>query len=107
MHLCWVVTGVSAVSEIQHEKVKVKVVQLCLTLPYPIDYTVHGIPQARILEWVAFPFSRGCSQHFRKILYQQSHKGSPRILEWVFSRGSSQPRSRNRVSCLAGRFFTN
>ena len=29
----------------------------------PIDYTVHGILQARILEWVAFPFSRGSSQH--------------------------------------------
>ena len=36
--------------------VKVKVVQLCLTLCGPIDYTVHGIIlQARILEWVAFP----------------------------------------------------
>ena len=29
----------------------------------PVDYTVHGILQARILEWVAFPFSRGSSQH--------------------------------------------
>ena len=27
-----------------------------------MDYTVHGILQARILEWVAFPFSRGSSQ---------------------------------------------
>ena len=25
-------------------------------------FSVHGILQARILEWVAFPFSRGCSQ---------------------------------------------
>ena len=33
-----------------------------LTLCDPIDYTVHGIFQARILEWVAFPFSRGSSQ---------------------------------------------
>ena len=39
--------------------VKVKVVQLCLTLCNPMDYTVHGILQARILEWVAFLFSRG------------------------------------------------
>ena len=38
-------------------KVKVKVAQLCLTLFDPMDYTVHGIFQARILEWVAFPFS--------------------------------------------------
>ena len=43
-------------------KVKVKVSQSCLTLCDPIDYTVHGILGARILEWVAFPFSRGCSQ---------------------------------------------
>ena len=28
----------------------------------PMDYTVHGILQARTLEWVAFPFSRGSSQ---------------------------------------------
>ena len=48
--------------------------------------------------------------HCRQILYQLSHKGSPRILEWVafpFSRGSSQPRNRTRVSCIADRFFTN
>ena len=38
---------------------KVKVAQSCLTLFNPMDYTVHGIIQARILEWVAFPFSRG------------------------------------------------
>ena len=43
-------------------KVKVKVAQSCLTLCDPMDYTVHGILQARILEWVAFPFSRGSSQ---------------------------------------------
>ena len=39
--------------------VKVKVIQSCLTLCNPMDYTVHGILQPRILEWVAFPFSRG------------------------------------------------
>ena len=44
------------------EKVKVKVTQWCLTLCDPIDYTVHGILQASIQEWVAFPFSRGSSQ---------------------------------------------
>ena len=43
------------------EKVKVKVVQLCLTLCDPRDYPVHGILQARILEWVDIPFSRGSS----------------------------------------------
>ena len=57
-----------------------------------MDYTVHGILQARILEWVAFPFSRGSSQtrdqtqvsHIAdRFFYQLSHKGSPRILEWV------------------------
>ena len=44
-------------------KVKGKVAQLSPTLSNPMDYTVHGILQARILEWVAFPFSTGCSQH--------------------------------------------
>ena len=36
-----------------------KVAQSCLTLCHPVNYTVHGILQARILEWGAFPFSRG------------------------------------------------
>ena len=48
-------------------------------LPSPMEYTVHGILQARILEWVAFPFSRG----------------------------SSQPRNRTQVSCFVGGFFTS
>ena len=48
--------------------------------------------------------------HGRQILYQLSHKGSPRILEWVacpFFSGSSRPRNRTRVSFIEGRFFTN
>ena len=48
--------------------------------------------------------------HCRQILYQLSHKGSPRILEWVaypFLRGYSQPRNQTGVSCIAGRFFIN
>ena len=53
---------------------KGKVTQLCPTLCNPMDYTAHGILQARILEWVAFPFSRG----------------------------SSQPREQTQVSCIAG-----
>ena len=61
------------------ESVKVKVTQLCLTLCDPMDYTVHGILQARILEWVAIPFSRG----------------------------SSQPRDQTQVSLIAGQFFTS
>ena len=48
--------------------------------------------------------------HCRQIVYQLSHKGSPRMLEWVaypfFSR-SSQPRNRTQVSHIAGIFFTN
>ena len=59
--------------------VEVKVAQLCPTLCDPMDYTVHGILQARILEWVVIPFSRG----------------------------SSQPRDRTQVSCIAGGFFTS
>ena len=42
---------------------KVNVPQLCLTVCDPMDYTVHGIVQAGILEWVAFPCSKGSSQH--------------------------------------------
>ena len=48
--------------------------------------------------------------HCRQVLYQLSHKGSPRILEWVaypFSSRSSWPRNWTQVSCIAGRFFTN
>ena len=59
--------------------VKVKVAQSCPTLCDPMGYTVYGILQARILEWVAFPLSRG----------------------------SSQPRDGTQVSCIAGRFFTS
>ena len=57
---------------------KVTATQLCPTLCDPMDYTVHGILQARILEWVAFPFSTGFPQ----------------------------PRDRTQVSCIAGGFFT-
>ena len=48
--------------------------------------------------------------HCRQILYQLSHKGSPRILEWVtypFSSRSSWPRNQTEFSCIAGGFFTN
>ena len=48
--------------------------------------------------------------HCRRILYQLSHQGSPRILEWVaypFSSRSSWPRNQTRVCCVAGRFFTS
>ena len=79
---------------------------------------VHGILPARILEWVAsllqgiFP-TQGSTpglRHYKWILYQLSQKGSPRILEWVvhpFTIGSSRPRNRTGVSCIAGSFFTN
>ena len=56
-----------------------KVAHSCPTLCNPMDYTVHGILQARIPEWVAFPFSRE----------------------------SSQPRDQTQVSHIAGRFFTS
>ena len=48
--------------------------------------------------------------HSRSILYQLSHQGRPRTLEWVaypFSRGSFWPRNWTRVSCIEGGFFTN
>ena len=97
----------------------VKVAQWCPTLCDPMDCIVHGIVQTRVLEWVAFPFSRGSSQprdqtqvpHIAgRFFYQLSHKGSPRILEWVpypFSSRSFQPRNQTGISWIAGRFFTN
>ena len=48
--------------------------------------------------------------HCRWILYSPSHQGSPKILAWVaypYSRGTSQPRNRTSVSCIADRFFTS
>ena len=71
---------------------KVKIAQSCPTLCDPTVCTIHGILQARVLEWVAFPFSGGSSKPrdqtqvsliAGKFFYQLSHKGSPRILEWV------------------------
>ena len=48
--------------------------------------------------------------HYRRILYQLSHQGRPRILEWVaypVCSRSSWSRSRTGVSCIAGIFFTS
>ena len=64
-----------------------------------------------LLQWI-FP-TQGLNSglpHYRRILYQLSHKGSPGILEWVaypFSSGSFQPRNWTQVPCIAGGFFTN
>ena len=85
----------------------------------PPGSSVHGILQARILEWVANLFlqgiflTQGLNSHLlpcRQILYCLSQQRSYgwRILEWVaisFSRGSSQPKDRTQVSCIAGRRF--
>ena len=88
---------------IYYETEKLKVTQSCPTLCDPMDCIVHGILQARTLEWVAFSFSRGSFPtqgsnpgllYCRQILYQLSHKGSPRILQSVaypFSRDLPDP----------------
>ena len=78
-HFCYFIFGCAGSSLLCTQALKVKVAQSCPTLWDPMDNTVHGILQARILEWVAFPFCRG----------------------------SSQPRDRTQVSHIAGRFFTN
>ena len=57
-----------------------KVTQSCLTLCNLMDYTVLGILQARILEWVAFPFSRASSQPRDRA--QVSHIGTREALEY-------------------------
>ena len=96
-----------------------KVIQSCPTLYDPMDYTVHGILQARILE----SGSRSLLQeicptqewnpglpHCRWTIYQLSHQETPSILEWVaipFSRGTSKVRDRTQVSHIADVFFTS
>ena len=91
---------------------------MCPTLCNAMDYTVRGILQARILEWVAFTFSGvlpNSGLELRSPTLQVDSltaepQGKPRILEWVaypFSRGSSRPRNLTRDSCIAGGFFTN
>ena len=88
---------------------KVKVTQLCLILNSLGQNTAVG--SLSLLQGI---FSTQGSNlgllHCRQILCWLNHKGSPRILEWVaylFSSGSSWPRNRTRVSCIAGGFFTN
>ena len=59
------IDGTGAIEEGRKEKILEEISEsrsVCLTRCNPMDYTVHGILQARILEWVAFPFSRGSSQ---------------------------------------------
>ena len=67
-------------------KVEVKVAQSCLTLCNPVDYTVHRILQARILEWVAFAFSRGSSQPRDQTLVSHIAGGSYIYMYiWLFN----------------------
>ena len=81
-------------------KVKVEVAQSCLTLCDPMGYTVYGILQARILERVAFPFSRGSSQPRSPTLRVDSLPAEPQgkpkntgVGSLSLSRGSSGPRN--------------
>ena len=102
-----------------YRKVKVKVTQLCPTLCNPMDYTVYGILQARILEWVALPFSRGSSQprveprspalQVDSLPVEPQGKpkntgaGSLSLLQWIFP---TQELNLGSI-CIAGGFFTN
>ena len=96
---------------------KVKVAQSCLTLkphglysPWNSPGQNTGVGRLSLLQGI-FP-TQGLSPglpHCRWILYHLSHKGSPRILEWVaypFSSRSSRPRNQTRF-WIAGGFFTN
>ena len=56
-----------------------KSLQSSPTLCNPMDYTVHGILQARILEWVAVPFSRGPSQPRSPALQADSLPDEPQV----------------------------
>ena len=70
-----------------------------------------GVGSLSLLQGIFLtPGSNPGLPHCRQIVYQLSHQGSPRILEWAaypFSRRSSWPRNWTRVSCIAGGFFTN
>ena len=100
LHCRWILYQLNYQGALFCRKVKVKVIQLCLTFCNPMDHTVHGILQARrgagslsLLHGI-FPTqgSNPSLPHCRQILHQLSHKGSTRILEWVaylFSSGSS------------------
>ena len=88
---------------------QVRVPQSCWTLCDPMDYA--GVGSLSHLQRI-FP-TQGLNPglpHCREILYQLSHKGSPKILKWVaysFSIGYSWPRNQTGVSWIADRFFTN
>ena len=66
---------------------EVKVAQLCLTLCDPMGYTAHGILQARILEWVAFPFSWRSSQPWDQT--QVSHIAVRSFTSWATGKPKS------------------
>ena len=96
----------------------VKVTQLCLTLQPHGLYSSWNSPgqntevgSLSLLQGI-FP-TQGLNPgllHCRWILYQLSHKVSPRMLEWIaypFSRGSFWPKNQTGVSWIAGGFFTN
>ena len=101
--------------------VKVKVTQSCPTLCDPWDFSPWNSPgqnsgvgrvgSLSLLQGI-FP-TQGLNPglpHCRRILYQLSHQGSPRILERVahpLSSRSSQPRDQTGVSYIAGGFFTS
>ena len=82
--------------------IKVQIARSCLTLCNPMDYTVHGILQARILGWVAFPFSRDLPN-------PGIEPRSPELQADSLS-AESQRRSKNtgmgRLSLLQGIFLT-
>ena len=99
----------------------VKVAQSCLTLCDPMDYVSPspwnspgqntGVGSLSLCQGIfTTQGSNPGFPHCRWILYQLSHQGRPRRLEWVaypFSSRSSWPRNWTRVSCIAGGFFTN
>ena len=97
---------------------KGKVAQSCPTLCNPMDYSPQnspgqntGVGSLSLLQGL-FPTqeSNPGLPHWRRTLYQLTHKRSPRILEWAaysFFSSSSWSRSQTGVSCTAGGFFTN
>ena len=126
LHFCWSVVDLQCCVSfcyttqwVSYTCIRVKVAQSCPTLCDPMDYSVHGVLQTRIPEWVVFPFSKGASQPRDQT--QTSRTAGGFFTSWgtreaqeywseeayPFFSESSWPRHWTGVSCIADGVFTN
>ena len=96
--LCWIVV------------VRVGTLVLFLTLGEMLSIFHHWDNGENLNQTHRFAVGLSCESESRSVVSNSLWILQARILEWVaypFSRASSQPRDQNRISCIAGRFFTN